>query len=75
MTLRLFARARGPLVFEHDAPVEVVAPDGSVLTFEPGRKIRLCRCGASSTRPLCDGSHNRIGFEAPAPAQEGSELD
>jgi CDGSH-type Zn-finger protein len=74
VTLRLVARSRGPLVFQHDAPVEIVAPDGSVLTFEAGRTIRLCRCGASSTRPLCDGSHNRIGFEAPVPNDDGTEV-
>jgi CDGSH-type Zn-finger protein len=26
--------------------------------------IALCRCGASTTKPFCDGTHSRVGFAA-----------
>jgi CDGSH-type Zn-finger protein len=26
--------------------------------------IALCRCGASTTKPFCDGTHSRVGFDA-----------
>jgi CDGSH-type Zn-finger protein len=34
----------------------------------------LCRCGHSNTKPLCDKSHARVGFqaEATAPVEEAA---
>ncbi len=66
MTVRITARPRGPLIVEHDGevPLEIVRCDGSRVDVAHLRKIRLCRCGASAHAPMCDGSHDRIGFEA-----------
>lgn len=52
----------------HDGPlfvtgaVAVQRSDGQPL--ESRNRMTLCRCGASANKPLCDGSHARIGFTA-----------
>ena len=51
----------GPLFVSGGIPVEL--PDGS--TIETRNRVTLCRCGASGSKPLCDGSHADVGFEDP----------
>lgn len=48
-------RENGPLAFH--APVRI---DGR----EQGHRVTLCRCGASSHKPFCDGSHSAASFVA-----------
>jgi CDGSH-type Zn-finger protein len=41
--------------------IQVERSDGVML--EVRNRMTLCRCGASRTKPLCDGSHSEVGFE------------
>ncbi len=50
----------GPLAVR--GPVLLVRPDGTV---EEVQRATLCRCGQSSSKPRCDGTHASIGFTAP----------
>jgi CDGSH-type Zn-finger protein len=43
--------------------------DGNEIALER-RTIALCRCGKSRMRPICDGTHRSIGFEAPSAPEE-----
>ena len=50
----------GPLIVTGD--VELRDPQGNA--YPPKQRMALCRCGASTTKPFCDGAHSKIGFEA-----------
>ncbi|HEU5134432.1 MAG TPA: ferritin-like domain-containing protein [Steroidobacteraceae bacterium] len=42
--------------------MEIISGTGRVVARM--ESARLCRCGASNTKPFCDGSHSRIGFKS-----------
>jgi CDGSH-type Zn-finger protein len=49
----------GPLIVEGD--FEILSADNTNMAEGKG-KIALCRCGATASKPFCDGSHSKIGF-------------
>lgn len=42
--------------------------DAEGKEFETKETIALCRCGQSATKPFCDGTHNKAGFQDQARA-------
>jgi CDGSH-type Zn-finger protein/uncharacterized Fe-S cluster protein YjdI len=60
----------GPLAIDPlvDGPLqvrgnmEIISGTGRVVARV--ESARLCRCGASGTKPFCDGSHARVGFRS-----------
>jgi CDGSH-type Zn-finger protein len=46
--------------YEVTGTVRIVSPDGTVL--QETARTYLCRCGHSTRKPFCDGSHRRSGW-------------
>jgi CDGSH-type Zn-finger protein len=46
-----------------NGPVTVLDADGSKYQVDRST-IALCRCGGSTSKPFCDGTHSKIGFAA-----------
>lgn len=69
---RIRLRNNGPIVIDDDE-VEILDWQGRPYPIDR-RPVALCRCGASSRKPFCDGSHARVGFLAPpAPPPDNQE--
>ena len=55
-------KPNGPYLIE--GPVDIYDTAGNKISTEGRPRIALCRCGASSNKPFCDGTHSQIGFQA-----------
>jgi CDGSH-type Zn-finger protein len=51
--------------------VQVTGADGHA--YEVRNRVTLCRCGASSNKPFCDGTHASIHFNAGSPELKSAE--
>jgi CDGSH-type Zn-finger protein len=44
-------------------PVRLVDADGNEYDLQGKTRFSLCRCGGSTRKPFCDGTHTKIGFQ------------
>ena len=59
-TLTIKIAKNGPILCT--SPLTVRSADGA--TTHAASKAALCRCGQSTNKPFCDGTHGKVGFEA-----------
>ncbi len=77
--VKITARKNGP--YRVEAPIgsiELVDADGNAYDLSARVKegklaFSLCRCGASVTKPFCDGTHSKLGFQAAESAVKVAE--
>jgi CDGSH-type Zn-finger protein len=77
--VKITVRRNGP--FRVEAPigsVDLVDADGN--SYDLSAKLKegklafsLCRCGGSVTKPFCDGTHSKIGFQAAEAAVQAAD--
>lgn len=58
--LRITQIKDGPIMLQGNVELKT----GSGRVAWSGKKVALCRCGASKNKPFCDGSHNAVGFKS-----------
>jgi CDGSH-type Zn-finger protein len=68
--VKITALKNGP--YKVEGEIELYYGDGQVPAQSPAF---LCRCGASSKKPFCDGTHSKIGFKAAAESVPESKED
>lgn len=56
--LSIACAENGPLILNGNLTIQ----NGSGRIAWQGTKVALCRCGASNSKPFCDGSHVSAGF-------------
>ena len=71
MAVKITIRPNGPYVVEGE--VELIDPTGATVDTAERQRIALCRCGASVTKPFCDGTHSKVGFQAAEAAVAGEK--
>ena len=84
-TQKITVRPNGPYIVRGGIPLvrktPVMSEHGEPLTWKKEAVLstedvyRLCRCGKSSTKPFCDGSHTMVEFDGTETADTGLFAD
>lgn len=70
---RITIKENGPFRVEGDIPL--YDHEGNRIETPAAGRYSLCRCGGSTRKPFCDGTHSKIGFIGAQAAVEASEKD
>ena len=68
MSVKITVRNNGPLLVDGD--FTLVDAEGNDI---PVVEKALCRCGGSTMKPFCDGTHSKIGFQGANAAVSAEE--
>lgn len=68
MTFQIKLKPNGPYLVQGE--FTIIDENGNEITPKKGA---LCRCGGSTTKPYCDGTHSKIGFQGASAAVEEAE--
>lgn len=68
MAITIKIRDNGPYIV--DGEFRLTDMNGTEIAV---KKAALCRCGGSTTKPFCDGTHSKIGFQAATAAVEKAD--
>ena len=49
--------------YKIEGPVHLVDQHGNIIETREGKPFYLCRCGHSSNKPFCDGTHYRMPLD------------
>ncbi|GMR16725.1 MAG: hypothetical protein BMS9Abin31_1096 [Gammaproteobacteria bacterium] len=66
-------RPDGPLICKGDTDITLLDADAKVILKD--KEFALCRCGLSSNKPFCDGSHKTAGVSATQTFTDDREED
>ena len=58
---KITALDNGPYLVK--GPVLLLDAEGNEFLTERAT-VALCRCGGSTNKPFCDGTHSKVGFRA-----------
>lgn len=50
--------------YEVEGELLITDSNGKVVSRSGRQTYHLCRCGGSASKPMCDGTHERIHFKS-----------
>jgi CDGSH-type Zn-finger protein len=69
--VKITVKKNGP--YRVEGAFTLVDAEGNQYDLGGKTAVSLCRCGGSVTKPFCDGTHSKIGFQAAESAVRKAE--